>query len=69
MMLAARENPMFSGTSHWRARVEANLGFLYALKKRKGEARECLLRAKPIAEQLNSMALLEKIDATLAKVS
>lgn len=68
MMLAVRENPMFSGTSHWRARAEANLGFLYLLKKRSGEARECLSRARPIAEQLNSAALLAKIDAALARV-
>jgi class 3 adenylate cyclase/tetratricopeptide (TPR) repeat protein len=68
MMLAVRENPMFSGTSHWRARAEANLGFLYLLKKRFSEARECLLRARPIAEQLNSAALLAKIDAALARI-
>lgn len=68
MMLVARENPMFSGNSHWRARIEANLGFLYLLKKRYREAEECLSRARPIAEQLNSMALLAKIDLALAKI-
>jgi len=68
MMQAARQNPMFSGSSHWRARVEANLGFLYLMKKRFGEARECLLRARPIAEQLNSTALLVKIDTALAQL-
>jgi tetratricopeptide (TPR) repeat protein len=68
MMQAARQNPMFSGNSHWRARVEANLGFLYLMKKRYGEARGCLLRAWLIADQLNSIALLAKIDAALARL-
>jgi len=68
MMLAVRENPMFSGTSYWRARAEADLGFLYLLKKQRGKARECLLRARPIAEQFNSAALLAKIDAALARI-
>jgi class 3 adenylate cyclase/tetratricopeptide (TPR) repeat protein len=68
MMLAARENPMFSGTSHWRARAEANLGFLYMIRKRYPEAKECLARARPIAEELNSAALLAKIDAALARI-
>jgi class 3 adenylate cyclase len=68
MMLAVRENPMFSETGHWRARAEANLGFLYLVKKRFGEAQACLLRARPIAEQLESTALLAKIDAALARI-
>jgi tetratricopeptide (TPR) repeat protein len=65
MMLAARDNPMFSGNSHWRARVEANLGFLYLLKKRYPEAWQCLSTARPIAVHLNSAALLAKIDAAI----
>jgi hypothetical protein len=67
MMLAARRNPMFSDDSHWRARVEANLGFLYIMKKRHAEGRERLLRARPIAERLGSAALLARIDAALAQ--
>jgi len=38
------------------------------MKKRYGEARECLLRARLIAEQLNSAALLAKIDSALARI-
>jgi len=68
MMLAVRENPMFSDTSHWRARAEANLGFLYMMKKRYVEAQGCFARARPTAEELHSAALLAKIDAALARI-
>jgi tetratricopeptide (TPR) repeat protein len=68
MMLEVRENPMFSGNSHWRARAEANLGFLYLLKKRHADAWECLSRARPIAAHLNSAALLAKIEAAIATI-
>jgi tetratricopeptide (TPR) repeat protein len=68
MMLEVRENPVFSDSGYWRARAEANLGFLYLVKQRFGEAQECLLRARPIAERYNSTALLAKIDAGLARI-
>jgi class 3 adenylate cyclase len=68
LVLAARDNVMFSETSHWRARTEANLGFLYAIKRRYAEASDCLKRARPIAAKLQATALLAKIDASIAKL-
>jgi class 3 adenylate cyclase len=68
LLIAARDNVMFSETSHWRARTEANLGFLYAIKRRYAEASDCLKRARPIAAKLQATTLLAKIDASIAKL-
>jgi len=66
LLKAARTNPMFGGITHAGSRIEADLGILYLMKKRTDEARDCLHRARPIAEQLKAMALLAKIDSALA---
>jgi class 3 adenylate cyclase len=68
LLLAARDNVMSHPEGHWRARAEANLGFLYAMKRRHNEARSCFTRARPIAERLGPDALLAKIDAAIAKL-
>jgi hypothetical protein len=48
--------------------AEANLGFLYLLKKRHADALECLSKARPIAAHLDSSALLAKIDAAISTI-
>jgi len=68
LVLAARDNAMFSEASHWRARTEADLGLLYLMKRRYFQAEECLQRARPLAAKLEASALLAKIDAGLAKL-
>lgn len=68
LVMAARDNVMFAEASHWRARTEADLGFLYLMKRRYVQAEECLQRARPIAAKLEASALLAKIDAGLAKL-
>jgi hypothetical protein len=61
LVLATRDNVMFAENSHWRARTETDLGVLYLMKKRYGEANECLQRARPMAAQLQEEALLAKM--------
>jgi hypothetical protein len=68
LVLAAHDNIMFAETSYWRARTETDLAVLYLMKKRYGEANECLQRSRPMAAQLQEAALLAKIDAVLAKL-
>jgi hypothetical protein len=68
LLLAARDNVMSHPEGHWRARAEADLGFLYAMKRRHNEARACFTRARSIAERLGPDALLARIDAAIAKL-
>jgi class 3 adenylate cyclase/tetratricopeptide (TPR) repeat protein len=67
LVLATRDNVVFAETSHWRARIETDLGVLYLMKKRYAEADGCLQRARAMAAKLQEAALLAKIDAALAK--
>jgi hypothetical protein len=67
LVLATRDNVVFAETSHWRARIETDLGVLYLMKKRYAEADGCLQRARAMAAKLREAALLAKIDAALAK--
>jgi tetratricopeptide (TPR) repeat protein len=64
----ARENKMFVGDSHLRARIVADLGVLYKLAKRHKTARQHFEDARPIAQALEAKALLAKIDAGLAEL-
>jgi hypothetical protein len=67
LSLATRSNPIFAETSYWRARTETDLGVLYLMKKRYGEANECFQRARPMATQIQHAALLAKIDGARAQ--
>jgi hypothetical protein len=57
---------MFSGPSYFRARIDADLGFLHKLARRPDKARWHLMQARPVAEALGASGLLSKIDAGLA---
>jgi class 3 adenylate cyclase len=64
----ARQNRIFSEAGLWRARIDTDLGILYAMKKRHARARSHLEEARSIAERLKITALLTKIDLTLASL-
>jgi hypothetical protein len=67
LLLAALQNPLFSETSHFRARINTDLGTLYKIAKRRDEAEKYLRRARAIAERLANKGLIAKIDAVLAQ--
>jgi hypothetical protein len=46
------------------ARIDADLGILHKLSKRRAEARSHLMRARPVAESLGATGLLSKIDTS-----
>lgn len=69
MLQLARKNKIWSGHSYYRARIDADLGFLYMLrKKRHPSARHHLEEARIVARQRNATTLLTKIDAALAEL-
>jgi hypothetical protein len=37
--MQARDNPMFAGATYYRARIDADLGILHKLAKRRAKAR------------------------------
>jgi hypothetical protein len=67
LVLATRDNVMWTETCYWRARIETDLGVLYLMKKRYREANECFQRGRKIAAQNQHVALLAKIDGALAQ--
>jgi len=69
LLNTAHGNPMFSGVSLFRARIETDLGILYMMKKQHIQAKQYLGQARSIAEQLSSAALLAKIDAAMANLA
>jgi hypothetical protein len=69
LLMQARDNPLFDGTTYFRARIDADLGILHKLSKRRAEARSYLTQARPIAESLGATGLLSKIDASLADLT
>lgn len=68
LLTEARKNPMFTGASHFLARIDADLGILLKIGKQYDAAREHLERARSIAAQLKAEALLAKIDTALAEL-
>ncbi len=68
LLIEARKNPMFTGTSHFLARIDADLGILLKMGKQHDAAREHLKRAHSIAAHLKAVALLAKIDTALAEL-
>ena len=65
--IGSAKNPLFSERGFWRARIDADLGVLYQMRKRPGDAENYLRSARMIAEQLANKALLAKIDAALTR--
>jgi class 3 adenylate cyclase/tetratricopeptide (TPR) repeat protein len=68
LLMQARDNPMFSGATYYRARIDADLGMLYKISRRPAEARAYLMQARPTAEMLSAKGLLAKIDTALAEL-
>ena len=66
LLLRAQSNRHFDEKSHWRARIETDLGLLYAVGKRKSEARTILTRARALATELQAPSLVRNIDAALS---
>ena len=56
----------FAGATYYRARIDADLGILHKLSKRRDQARSHLMQARPVAESLGATGLLSKIDTALA---
>jgi class 3 adenylate cyclase len=69
LLMQARNNPSFAGTTYFRARIDADLGTLHKLAKRRAEARLYFMQARPVAESLGVTGLLSKIDAALAELT
>jgi hypothetical protein len=69
LLMRARDNPMFAGATYYRARIDADLGLLHKLAKRRDKARFFLMQARPIAESLGAAGLLSKIDAALVDLT
>jgi len=69
LLMQARDNPMFAGATYFRARIDADLGILHKLAKRRAEARSYLMEARPIAETLGASGLLSKIDTALVDLT
>ena len=67
--MQARDNPSFAGATYFRARIDADLGILHKVAKRRTEARSYLMQARPVAESLSATGLLSKIDAALADLT
>jgi class 3 adenylate cyclase len=65
LLMRARDNPSFAGDNYFRARIDADLGILHKIARRRTEARSCLIRARTIAESLGASGLISKIDAAL----
>ena len=69
LLMQARDNPFWAGATYFRARIDADLGILHKLSKRRAEARSYLMQARPVAESLGATGLLSKIDAALADLT
>ena len=69
LLMRARDNPLFVGETYYRARIDADLGILHKLAKRRAEAHSYLTQARPVAKSLGATGLLSKIDAALADLT
>jgi hypothetical protein len=69
LLMQARDNPLFAGASYIRARMDADLGLLHKLSKRRDKARLHLMQARSVAESLGATGLLSKIDAALVDLT
>jgi hypothetical protein len=69
LLLQARDNPLWSDATYYRARIDADLGLLYKLAGRRAEAQSHLRQARPVAESLGATGLLSKIDTALAEMT
>jgi hypothetical protein len=69
LLIQARDNPLFSGETYYGARIDADLGLLYKLARRRAESQNYLMKARPVAESLGASGLLSKIDAALAEMT
>jgi tetratricopeptide (TPR) repeat protein len=69
LLMQARDNPLFAGASYIRARIDADLGLLHKLAKRRDKARLHLMQARSVAESLRATGLLSKIDAALVDLT
>jgi class 3 adenylate cyclase len=69
LLMQARNNPLFTSASYFRARIDADLGILHKLSKRPAEARSHLMQARAVAESLGATGLISKIDTALADLT
>jgi hypothetical protein len=69
LLIQARDNPSFAGATYFRARIDADLGFLHKLVRQHAEARSYLMQARSVAESLGASGLLSKIDSALGDLT
>jgi hypothetical protein len=69
LLTEARDNPLFAGATYYRARIDADLGILHKMAKRRTDARSHLMQARRAAEAVGATGLLLKIDAALADLA